>query len=191
MLTQIIVKRAKRVGATIVGMVLSTLCILFPFRGIAVAQNDTLNATILIEGVQGSLHDGSIPILSFAAGITRSASPGPLGSGGGAQRPEFSGVTITKVLDETSPMLILKAAMGTHIRSVELSFYNETQQQYFVIVLEDVLISGIQTKEGVMSSRPVEAVTFTFSRIVWTAIPNGKESTPIVGGWDIQKGLAL
>jgi type VI secretion system Hcp family effector len=181
----------RRTGTVVVGMMLAALCVVYPFQGSASAQDDLLNATILIDGVPGLRRDGSIPILSFHAGITRSTSSSSLGSGGSAQRPEFSGVTITKVFDETTPRLNLMAALGTHISSVEISFYNETQQRYFVIVLEDVLITSIQTKEHVVGTRPVEAITFLFNRIVWTALPGGKGDNPIVGGWNIPSGSAL
>jgi hypothetical protein len=95
----------RRTGTVVVGMMLAILCLVYPFQGRASAQDDLLNATILIEGVKGLRRDGSIPILSSHAGITRSSSSGSLGSGGSAQRPEFSGVTITKVFDETTPRL--------------------------------------------------------------------------------------
>jgi type VI secretion system Hcp family effector len=191
LLMQIPSIETRKMRAAIVGVMLVALCMVCPLQGSASAQDDILNATVLIEGVQGVRHDGSIPILSFNAGITRSSSPSSFGSGGSAQRPEFSGVTITKVFDETTPQLNLMAAIGTHISTVEISFYNETQQRYFVIILEDVIISSIQTKEHVVGTRPVEAVTFLFNRVVWTALPSGKGGNPIVGGWNVQSGSAL
>jgi type VI secretion system Hcp family effector len=183
-------REARSRVALAVGMLVSVICMATPFQRVA-AADEALTATVLIEGVQGSKEDGSIPILSFRAGITRSAASGSLGSGGSAQRPEFSDIAITKVLDETSPLLSLMAATGKQFKSVTLTFYNEAQQRYFEILLEDVLISGVQTTEGVMGTRPIEAVTFAFNRIIWTAVPNGEGQNPIIGGWDVRSNSAL
>jgi type VI secretion system Hcp family effector len=183
--------QAKTLGMTIAGMIVVAMSMMSPGQRVAIAADAALTATVLIEGVQGTQGDGSIPILSFQAGITRSPSPGPAGSGGSTQPPQFSGVTITKVLDETSPLLSLTAAMGKRIKTVELAFYDEAQHRYFEILLEDALISSVQTIDGVVGTRPVEAVTFTFSRIVWTAFPTGAKSSPIVGGWDLRSNSAL
>lgn len=185
------VPQAHTLGRAIAGMVILAMSVMNPCQRVAVAAEAALTATVRIEGVPGTHQDGSIPILSFHAGITRSPSSSPIGGGGSIQPPQFSGVTITKVLDATSPLLSLMAAMGRQLKVVELAFYDEAQQRYFEIVLEDVLISGVQTAEGVVGTRPVEAVSFTFGRIIWTAFPNGAAGNPIVGGWDLRSNTAL
>lgn len=103
-----------------------------------------------------------VPVLNFSFGLAVTSSPsGGVGDIGTLSR-EFSDLSLSKILDRTSPTLLLNCAGGAEIPSAVLSAVETvsgTNRIYFQIELSNVRISSVSTSGG-SGERPVETLTF-------------------------------
>jgi type VI secretion system secreted protein Hcp len=111
-------------------------------------------------------HQSWIEISSMQLGI---ANPVTLGAGSGtisAGKAVGSAVTITKLLDKSSPPLFLGCAQGTRYPIVTLELTSngsETQMTYYKITLVNVIVSSLSTSSG--GDRPAESVSLSYEKI--------------------------
>ena len=119
-----------------------------------------------IDGIPGDStargHAKEIELLSFSFGADNSAEPGS-GGGGGAGKVTFHDLTVTKHPDVASPKLFDSVVRGTHIPTATLTVARSKSgsQNYYVIVLKDVIISSFQTG-GTGGQAPVEQVALAY-----------------------------
>lgn len=119
---------------------------------------------VTIDGVG----TGPLPILSFSTGVSTSGATTP-GGGGGAGKATFTPFKITKLVDATSPKLLLNAATGRRIPKVTVRARKKGGgESYLVVTMHDVLISSYQTS-GAGSAPSTEEVSFVFTRISFEA----------------------
>lgn len=129
-----------------------------------------VNAYLYIDGVDGpsTSKPNHIDVLSFSWGVSQSNTYGPGQSGKEAKagRADFSELTITKVLDKTSPHLFDHCASGNILDEVYI-LYNkpvgDKQDDYFRIYLKDALITNHQISAG--NEHPTESVSFAFQAV--------------------------
>jgi len=124
-----------------------------------------------IAGVDGESaddrHKGEIELESFSWGETQSGSVAP-GGGAGAGRVTAQDFQVVKRVDKSSPMLMISCATGQHFKSAVLTARKAggSQQDYFKITMEDVLISSYQAGGSAHSDvLPVDQVSFNFSKL--------------------------
>jgi type VI secretion system secreted protein Hcp len=89
-------------------------------------------------------------------------------SGGEARsgRANVQDVTITKVLDKTSPLLFDDCVTGNYLKKVDILYdkpMGDSQEDYFKIHMEDALITSIQLSGT--QENPMESISFAFSKI--------------------------
>ena len=120
-----------------------------------------------LEGVDGESldhkHKGEIEILSFSWGVSQAISH--TGGGGGATgKVQVSDFSIVKQMGTSSPQLMEKCCSGQHIPDVTLTLVNkETNQTFYVIKLNDCLISSYSTGgAGGGGAAPMDQVSFNF-----------------------------
>ena len=120
-----------------------------------------------ISGIDGesadSKHKGEIDVLSFSWGVsnaTRRAGTSKLGSG----KTTVSDFSIMKILDSASPRLFEACCQGEHISDALLTLRKagESQQEYFKIKLNDVLISSVQPGGSAGGDVGFEQVSLSF-----------------------------
>lgn len=103
------------------------------------------------------------PVASVEWGIE--TTPLATDTGEGAGKVTFQELTITKQVDKSSSKLFNFCTKGTHIPEARLMCRKagKGQQDYFVIVLKDVVI----TKDKVSSKgdAPVETISFSYSKV--------------------------
>ena len=147
-----------------------------------------------IDGVDGEStdrdHENEIDVSSWSWGVTQTGSSS--GGGGGAGKASFADFHFVSRISKASPALFLACASGSHLRSATLTGLRGAGKggnaEFLVIVMTDVIISSFSpgdTEDG----QPVQAVTFSFSRIELTAIPaspSGRPQPPVTAGWDLQ-----
>jgi type VI secretion system secreted protein Hcp len=104
------------------------------------------DAFIKFDGVEGESthldHKGWIQVSSFSFD--------PLARAKGSGKVSVHDISITKVVDKTSPTLMKACTTGKHFPNATLSMRKAggTQQEYLVIKLTDVLVSSYRTTGG-------------------------------------------
>jgi len=153
-----------------------------------------------IDGIDGEStddrHRGWIDIVSFDSKVNTTAS-GIQTSGGGltGTRPEFSEITVGKVIDQATPKLHLYCCNGRHISQVKIELCRAMgeKQVYMKYTLDDVIVSAVGPVTVDPSSQ-LEQVSFRFGRIRWEYTltePDGRPGAPVAEGWDLAQNNAL
>lgn len=148
---------------------------------------------MFVPGLQGDAldnrHKGWIDVQNVAWGIDLS---NPSSAGAGAPRPQFQDVVIGKFLDSASPNLATVAASGQRFPSVVIEFWKsggKLSQLFAKLELTDVGVTSYASSISAQPSPPVETIKLSYSRVVWSVIPQRPDGTlgaPIVGGWDLR-----
>lgn len=105
-----------------------------------------------------------------------------------SSQPSISEISITKLMDESSPDLFTEACTGDG-KTVTIDFCKtgtevETYMQY---ELENCMISGYSVSSG--GDRPQESISLSFTKITMTYTPTEIDGTlgdPIPAGYDMQ-----
>ena len=148
------------------------------------------------DGVKGDVtakgHEKWIEIHSFQWGVGRAIST-PVGSSANreASSPSVSEITITKVLETSSPGLLGSALHGAAGKTVKIDFLKTEKGQLEVFlkyVLSDTMISGFSVSSG--GDRPSESLSLNFTKIEVTstgAKPDGSGEGPVTVFYDLSK----
>ncbi|AIF82945.1 type VI secretion system effector, Hcp1 family [Candidatus Nitrososphaera evergladensis SR1] len=162
--------------------------------GIPSADAATVDYFLKIDGIEGEStsdrHKGEINIESFSWGASNTGSASA-GGGAGAGKVSFQDISFTKVIDKSSPKLMLATATGQHIKQVTLTgeMSGKKGQQFLQIKLTDVLISSYQ-QGGSSGAVPTDSFSLNFAKIEFTYYPtnpDGSLGAPMTGGWDIKE----
>lgn len=169
----------------------------------AYAQSSTPDkavARMLIAGIPGDIHDGTIEVVGINQQLTN-----PAPSGGTNSPPAFS-LTVTKKIDRATPRLFIVGVSGELLRQVKITWTKlnpTTNQEEFShsITLEGVLVTLVRQRPAnsaepeARQSDEYEDVTFSLGssagtpagRVVWEyALPGGR--TIVRTGWDFGTG---
>jgi len=158
--------------------------------GTAFAASDYF---LKIEGIDGESsdekHKGSIEIQSFSWGLSNSGAMAG-GGGGGTGKVQFQDFHFTKTVDKSSPQLMQAVATGEHLKSVDLAVRKAggTQMEYYIIHLEDVLVSS-WTTSGSSGDVPTESISFTFQKIEFQYMPqkpDGTAAEAVKASWNLK-----
>ena len=152
-----------------------------------------------IDGIQGESNDAKhaneIDVDAFSWGETNVVSHAA-GGGGGAGKVAMQDFHFTKRLDKASPVLFLACASGKHFPKAVLSARKagEGQQDYLVITLSDVVVSGYQVGGAESGEAGIDQTSLAFSRIVFEyrpQKPDGSLAPPVKAGWDLKTNKAI
>ena len=153
-----------------------------------------VNAYLYIDGVEGpsTSKPNHIDILSFSWGVSQTSTYGPGQSGKEAKagRADFSELTITKVLDKTSPFIFDHCSSGDVLDNVYLLYdkpVGDKQDDYFRIYLKDAVIVNQQLSAA--AENPTESVSFAFQAIEVAYRPekdDGSLDGAIPKGYDLE-----
>jgi type VI secretion system secreted protein Hcp len=133
--------------------------------------------TILVEGLEHNVSIPRDPQTGLPAG---KRIHGPL--------------TITKVIDKSSPKLFQALCSGEHLKEVKLEFYRISKQgkeeKYFTTKLQNAIVVSVRPwipnvlqKEN-SDLQHMEDVSFTYEKIIWTWEPDGIETED---SWQVPK----
>ena len=165
-----------------------------------------VNAYLFIDGIEGpsTSKPKHIDVLSFSWGVSQTAVYGAGASGKEAKagRADFSNLSIMKVLDKTSPLLVDHCATGNILSKVYIVYdkpVGDKQQDYFRIWLKDALITSVQLSGS--NENPMESVSFAFQGVeiaykaekddgsLDAAIPKGYDLENLTANFAADKGL--
>jgi len=143
-----------------------------------------------IDGVEGESiddkHKGEIEIQSWSWGASNS---GSMASGGGTGKASFSDFHFTKTVDKSSPKLMQAVATGEHLKTMDLTVRKAggTQMEYYVIHLEDILVSSYSTS-GSSGDLLMEEISFNYQKIEFEYIPtkdDGTADAAVKASWNL------
>jgi len=124
-----------------------------------------------LAGIDGesvdAKHKGEIDVLAWSWGL--SESPPQTGSGGGgAGKVKAQDLSIQKLVDLASPLLLSYSAEGKHISDGTLTARQESKgagQEFLVFKMTNVLVTSVSTAETSKDVRPGETVTLNFTKL--------------------------
>ena len=111
-------------------------------------------------------HKDEIEVLSFSWGLTNGANIGA-GGGAGAGKATFQDLTIVHTIDKASPLLMKACATGQHLKEATITHRKagKGQQEYLIIKMSDVLITGVATSVAEDATSAAESVTLQFAKV--------------------------
>ncbi|HET9345920.1 MAG TPA: type VI secretion system tube protein Hcp [Candidatus Limnocylindrales bacterium] len=111
-------------------------------------------------------HKNEIDVLSWAWGVTQSGTMAH-GGGGGAGKANFNDLTFTHQVDKATPLLLKSCATGSHIPEATITVRKagKGQQEYLIIKMSDVLITGVAMSVAVDGPTSAENVTLQFAKV--------------------------
>jgi len=93
-------------------------------------------------------------------------------------------------MDRSSAVLFARSCAGAHIPQATLQVTRqgpEGEEQYFEVILEDVIISSYSVSTGASSDQPLaETFSLVFSKIL-LKYSSGQED--VRSGWDLKTNL--
>ena len=152
---------------------------------------------VKIRGITGESTDAKhqewIEAIGLSWGVRQ---PSGIGSGAGAmgERADFDNLVVSKVVDKASPMLYRYCAQGTLVKDVRIELCEQAASHvnFLTILLRDTTVAsarltGRVTLEG--APRPVEEISFAYSRIEWQYVPISHAGEPggmVMAAWDLE-----
>ncbi|MET3133586.1 type VI secretion system secreted protein Hcp [Oxalobacteraceae bacterium GrIS 1.11] len=155
-----------------------------------------LDTYLQIDGIKGestdSAHQGWIELSSASWGVFQPMSAtASTGGGHTAERCEHRTLSLTKLADMASPILMQHCSMGKTIPKAKLEFMRADSQgnpvKYYEVELENVVIASMDqaVHEGHILQ---DAVGLRFSKVKWKYSQQkiaGGMGGSTVGGWDL------
>jgi len=149
-----------------------------------------------IDGIDGEStddkHKSWIEVLSYSFGVSQTASSSQSSSGGGTtERANFQDLSIVKLLDSSTPKLMLSCAKGEHIKEVKLELCRAGGDKllYMEYKLSNGIISSLSNGGG-GGGEPTESVSFNYGKIELTYTKqkraDGGGGGNVPAGWDLE-----
>ncbi|MGG2398351.1 Hcp family type VI secretion system effector [Pseudomonas sp. SH1-B] len=146
---------------------------------------------------QDKTHKDEIEVLNWSWGMSQSGNMHS-GTGGGAGKVSIQDLSLTKYVDKSTPNLMMHCSSGKHVPKVTLTVRKaggESQVEYLIINLEEVLISSLSTGGSGSDDRLIENVTLNFAKVTVDYQPQKadgtKEGGPIKYGWNIRSNVKI
>ena len=152
-----------------------------------------------MEGINGKVtakgHEKWIDVGSLQWGVGRAISSA-IGTAKDreASKPSISEVSITKLMDESSPLIFTEACVGK-AKKIQIHLCTTGTDQidtYMEYELENCMVSGYTVSSG--GDRPSESISLSFTKLTMKFIPYddaGKPGSPIPAGYDMAKGAKV
>jgi type VI secretion system secreted protein Hcp len=127
-------------------------------------------------------HKDEIEVLSWSWGLSQSGIGGQ-GGGGGVGKATFHDFNFTHHVDKASPLLMKVCATGEHIKDATITVRKAGagQQDYLIIKLTDLLVTGVSTSVSVEGDTTIESVGLAFAKVDLEYKPQKPDGTLDVG----------
>src|SRR5687767_15603558 len=104
-----------------------------------------VDAFLKIEGVNAT-RNGEIEVLSYSWGLSQTGTFGT-GGGGGSGKVNMHDISITKLVDKSSPLLMKACCSGEHFKKAILTVRSGDgkKENFHIVKMSDCLISSYQT----------------------------------------------
>jgi type VI secretion system secreted protein Hcp len=155
-----------------------------------------IDVYLQIDGIKGesqdSAHQGWIELSSAQWGVTQPRSA-TVSTGGGhtAERCEHQALSLSKLADLASPILMQHCSMGKTVPKAKLEFMRADGDgkpvRYYQVELENVMIASM-TQMVSQGSILHDNIGLRFSKVKWSYMQQkigGGAGGSTVGGWDL------
>ena len=152
-----------------------------------------LDMFLKLAGIDGessdTKHKGEIDVLSWSWGLSEPATPSA--GGGGAGRVKIADLSIQKLVDLASPLLLLSSAQSKHISDGTLTTREGGKvggSEFLVVKLTDVIVTSVQVGASSGDDRASEQVSLAFGKVefdYWQTKPDGSLGTEKTFKWDV------
>ena len=155
-----------------------------------------IDVYLYIEGIKGesadSTHQGWIEVTAAHWGVTQPRSAtASTGGGHTAERCEHRTLSLSKLADLSSPVLLQTCSAGKTIPKAKLEFMRADGQgtpvRYYEVELENVLISNVDQAVG-EGAILHDSIGLRFSKVKWKYTQQkiaGGSGGNTSGGWDL------
>lgn len=155
-----------------------------------------IDVYLYIDGIKGesadSGHQGWIEVTAAFWGVTQPKSAtASTGGGHTAERCEHRTLSLTKLADLSSPILLQTCSAGKTIPKAKLEFMRADSQgnpvRYYEVELENVLISNVDQAVG-QGAILHDSIGLRFSKVKWKYTQQkitGGIGGNTSGGWDL------
>ncbi len=115
---------------------------------------------------QDDSHKDEIDVLAWSWGLSQSGSF-HVGGGGGAGKASFQDISITKWIDNASPILMLYCANGDHFTKAKLTIRKAGKKplEYLVIEMTKVMVTSVSTGGSGGEDRLTENISLNFAEV--------------------------
>jgi type VI secretion system secreted protein Hcp len=121
-----------------------------------------------LTGIEGEStddkHKGEIEVLGWSWGLL---GPTPAPSGGGTGRVTIRNITVQKLVDLSSPLLLQSSATGAPIASgiVTTRRAGAAGAEFLIFTMTDVVVTSVEVSAAASASTPSESVTLSFGKV--------------------------
>lgn len=150
-----------------------------------------------LDGIEGEStsdrYKGQIEVQAFSFGVTGAG--GRTTTGTVTTTATMQGLSITKRVDKSSPLLFQFAASGRVIPQGVLTIVSAgaEQQEVARLKLGQIVVSAYQTGGG-SASDATDSFSLTFGTIDYEYVPldpAGKPGVPVTARWDVKTGVKM
>jgi len=155
------------------------------------------DAYLQIDGIKGestdSAHQGWIELTSAHWGVTQPMSTSTSTAGGHTTgHSEHRTLSVTKLADLASPVLMQHCSMGKTIPKAKIEFMRADgdgkRVKYYQVELENVMLSDMDQVMHEGGGIVQDAIELCFSKVKWTYTQQkigGGVGGSTAGGWDL------
>ena len=136
-----------------------------------------------IDGIDGEStddkHKGELEISGWSWGATNLGTGSSGTTGSGAGKADLSDIVITKLVDKSTPKLLLACASGKHIKTAVLVCRKAggDKQEYLTVSLEKVFISSYQSSASGGGPIPEESISLNYVKIKYEYKPQNADGS--------------
>ena len=141
------------------------------------------------------VHRDEIAISKWGWGMSQTGSMHS-GSGGGAGKVEIQNLVITKVMDKSSPNLMMACSTGKHYPEAKLVVRKAggtSPVEYLVITLKEVMVVSYSTSAENDADVLHDSFALNFATVDVSYQPQkadgGKDGGPVKFGWNIRQNV--
>ena len=142
-------------------------------------------------------HRDEIEVSRWGWGMSQTGSMHS-GSGGGAGKVNIDNLSISKVMDKSSPNLMMACSTGKHYpeaRLVVRKAGGSSAVEYLVITLKEVMVISYQSDAVKNSDELTEIIGLNFASVEVSYQPQkadgGKDGGAVKYGWNIRQNVKI
>jgi len=126
-----------------------------------------------LAGIDGestdAKHKGEIDVLTWSWGLSQEGGS-PAGGGGGAGRVKIENISIQKLVDLASPLLLSFSATGKHISDGTLTTRKagkgaKAGGEFLLFKMSNVIVTSVHVAASQDGNAPTESITLSFGKV--------------------------
>jgi type VI secretion system secreted protein Hcp len=126
-----------------------------------------------LAGIDGestdAKHKGEIDVLAWSWGLSQEGGS-PAGGGGGAGRVKIENISIQKLVDLASPLLLSFSATGKHISDGTLTTRKagkgaKAGGEFLLFKMSNVIVTSVQIAASQDGNAPNESIKLSFGKV--------------------------